>query len=87
MNTRVLKVICIDMNEAELFHTNPQTHTHTHLFTPCVLQMWVCVSVLFMCFYVFPLVISWAFCSAGTPGDRKRRQTWFDVVEFSAIAE
>lgn len=40
-----------------------------------------------MCFYVFPLVISWAFCSTGTPGDGERRQTRFDVVEFSAIGE
>lgn len=63
-------------------HTNIGAHTHTH--TPSVLSPWC---VLFMCFYVFPLVITWAFCSTGAPGDGKRRQTQFDVVEFSAIGE
>lgn len=59
-------------------------HTHTRAHTPTLLSPWC---VLFMCFYVFPLVITWAFCSAGAPGDGKRRQTRFDVVEFSAIGE
>lgn len=64
-------------HESELRHTPPYTSAHTFP----LLSPW-CVCVLFMCFYVFPLVISWAFCSAGTLGDGKRRQTWFDVVEF-----
>lgn len=52
---------------------------HMHTFSP--------IFVLFMCFYVFTFVITRAFGSAGAPGDRKRRQTQFDVFEFSPIRE
>lgn len=62
--------------------TSSSLHT-MHTFSP----MCVCVCVLFMCFYVFPLVITGAFSNVGASGDRKRRQTQFDVVEFSPTRE
>lgn len=55
-----------------------QVCTHMQTVSP--------MCVLFMCFYVCSLVITRAG-SAGALGDRKRRQTQFDVVEFSPTRE
>lgn len=62
---------------------NAQVQTTSVLHT-CTLSSCVCVLHVLLCLY---LCYHPAFGSGGAPGDRKGRQTQFDVAEFPPIRE